>query len=131
MNTQRPERLALLPAATAFLLVMAASPALATGGNIFVGGGGDPLQAFVSFMTGPFAYAIVILAALAAAASLAYGGDFSGWSRRFLIVAAAGGIVIMAENVVQNLFGASRAFSVPPEVSLQAWPWPDGAETSQ
>ena len=111
MNTQRPERLALLPAATAFLLVMAASPALATGGNIFVGGGGDPLQNFVSFMTGPFAYAIVILALLAAGAALAYGG-----------------IVIMAENVVQNLFGASRAFSVPPEMSLQAWPWPDGTE---
>lgn len=128
MNTQLPERLALLRAATALLLLLAASPALATGGDIFSGGTDNPLTNFIEFMTGPFAYAVVILALLAAAASLAYGGDFSNWSRRLLLVAGAGGIVIMAENVVTNLFGASTGFSVPPDMLFQPWPWPDGTE---
>lgn len=127
MKMQRPERLALLRAATALLLLMAASPALATAGNIF-GSGQNPLTNFVAFMTGPFAYAIVILALLAAGAAFAYGGDFSGWSRRFLLVAGGGGMVVMADTVVSNLFGASTGFSVPPDMLFQPWPWPDGAE---
>lgn len=127
MNTQRPERLALLRAATALLLLLAASPALAAAGNIFQGGQ-NPLANFIAFMTGPFAYGVVILALLAAGASFAYGGDFSGWSRRFLLVAGGGGMVVMAETVVSNLFGASTGFSVPPDMALLAWPWPDGAE---
>ena len=126
MNTRIPERLALLPAMAA-LMLLAASPAFATATTTLFGGQ-NPLQVFVNFMTGPFAYAVVILAVIAAGASLAYGGDFSGYSRRFLLVAAAGAIVVLADNVVSALFGGGSAYSVPPDMLLQAWPWPNGTE---
>lgn len=121
------ERLALPTAALALLL--AADPAFAalTTNNIF-GSGGNPLQELVQFVTGPFGYAVVIIAFVASGATLMYGGDFSGWGRRIFIAACAGGFVLLAEQVVSALFGAGTGFSVPPDMILQAWPWPPGAE---
>lgn len=120
--TIQAERLA-LPLA-ALLLIAADAAAAATSTNFF--GGTNPLQTFVDFMTGPFAYAVVILALLAAGGSLVYGGDFSGYSKRFLLVAAAGAVVAFADQVVNALFGGGVGFAVPPDMLLQAWPWPDG-----
>ncbi|MXX88012.1 MAG: hypothetical protein F4213_18690 [Boseongicola sp. SB0677_bin_26] len=125
MNIQT-ERLALFIAVS--LPLLAADPALAASvgsGNIF--GTGNPLQALADFMTGPFAYVVVLLALLAAGATLAYGGDFSGYSRRFLLVAAAGAFVIFAEQVVGRLF-TGAGFDVPHGMALQAWPWPGTPE---
>ncbi len=122
----RTERLALFIAAIPPLL--AAGPAFAANvgsGNIF--GTGNPLQELADFMTGPFAYIVVLLALLAAGATLAYGGDFSGYSRRFLLVAAAGAFVIFAEQVVGRLF-TGAGLEVPPDMTVQAWPWPDVTE---
>ena len=121
MNIQA-ERLA-LPLA-ALLLLSAEAAAAATSTNFF--GGTNPLQTFVDFMTGPFAYAVVILALLAAGAAMVYGGDFSGYSKRFLMVAAAGAVVAFADQVVGALFGGGVGIAVPPDMLLQAWPWPDG-----
>ena len=112
-------------AATLFLLW--ASPALATTQtNLF--GGDNPLQVFVNFMVGPFAYAVCILGIICCGAALVFGGDFSGWSRRFLLVAVAGGVVALAGDVVSALFGGGTGFSVPPDMALHAWPWPEATE---
>ena len=124
MNTQIPERLALAAA----LLLLTAAPALA-GATDALFGGQNPLQTLVDFMLGPFAYAVVILALVASFGSLAFGGDFSGWSRRFLLLAVAGAGVILADNLVSVLFGGGAGASVPPDMHLQPWPWPAGAET--
>ncbi|MXY15744.1 MAG: hypothetical protein F4X99_11380 [Gammaproteobacteria bacterium] len=120
----RAERLA-LPLAS--LLLLAAEAAVATTTTQLFGGS-NPLQVFIDFMTGPFAYAVVILALLAAGASLVYGGDFSGYSKRFLLVAAAGAIVAFADQVAGVLFQGGVGFNVPPDMLLQSWPWPDGTE---
>ena len=120
------ERHALLAASTALPALLAADPALASAqDNLF--GGANPLQTLVTFFTGPFAFAAVMLGFIGAGAALLYGGDFSGWTRRILLLAAAGAVVMLASNVVTNLFGVT-GYSVPPDMLLQAWPWPDGAE---
>lgn len=121
------ERHALLAAATVLPVLLAANPALA-GAQDDLFGGANPLQTLVEFTTGPFAFAIVILGVVGAGAGLVFGGDFSGWSRRLLMLAAAGAVVMLASNVVVALFGGGTGFSVPPDMLLQAWPWPDGAE---
>ena len=122
--TIQAERLAL---PLAVLLLLSAEVAVASTTTSFFGGQ-NPLQVFVEFMTGPFAYAVVILALLAAGGSLVYGGDFSGYSKRFLLVAAAGAVVAVAAQVVGALFGGGVGFAVPPDMLLQPWPWPDGTE---
>lgn len=135
MNTRFPERTALAtallllaatPALATALLLLAETPALATGANIF--GGQDPLAVFVSFMTGPFAYGLVIVGILATGASLVFGSDFSGFARRMPLVAVAGGVVILADNVVNALFSVTTGASVPPDLLLQPWPWPTATE---
>ena len=127
MNERLPERLAL---ALATVPLLAADPALASA-TTGIFGGQNPLAVFVEFMTGPFAYALVILAILAAGGSLVFGGDFSGYSRRFVLVAVAGAAVILADDLVRSLFGGGAGYSVPPDMLLQAWPWPDGAEAGR
>ena len=132
MNIHRQtERNALRAVAlAAVLMLLLASPALATAQtNLF--GGNNPLQVFVNFMVGPFAYAVVILGVLCCGAALVFGGDFSGWSRRFLLVAIAGGIVALAGNVVSALFGGGTGFNVPVDMALHAWPWPEAKEVAR
>ena len=129
MNIRRlPERVArLTPLATA-LLLLGAAPALAGTATGLFGGGNNPLQALVDFMTGPFAYGLVIIGIVATGASLVFGSDFSGFARRMPLVAVAGGVVILADNVVNALFGGGAGASIPPDALLQAWPWPTDAE---
>ena len=123
MNMQIPERLTLATA----LLLLTAAPALASATDALFGGN-NPLQDLVDFVTGPFAYAAVILGLVVTFASLVFGGDFSGWSRRALLLAVAGAGVILAENLVSVLFGGGAGANVPPDMLVQPWPWPEGAE---
>lgn len=128
MNIRRlPERAALLTAATA-LLLLSAAPALAGTATGLFGSGNNPLQALVDFMVGPFAYGLTIIGIVTTGASLIFGSDFSGFSRRMLLVAVAGAVVILADNVVTALFGGGAGASIPPDALLQAWPWPTDAE---
>ena len=126
MNMRRlPERVALLTAATALLLSAAAPASAGTATGLF-GSGNNPLTALVDFMVGPFAYGLVIIGIVATGASLVFGSDFSGFARRMPLVAVAGGVVILADNVVNALFGGGAGASIPPDALLQAWPWPTG-----
>lgn len=101
----------------------AGAPALAAD-NIF--GGASPLTQFVDFVVGPMAYAVVIVALVITVGTLALGGEFSGFARRMPIVVIAGGIVILADTVIGNLFGGARAFTVPDHWEVTV-PLPDGA----
>ena len=101
----------------------ACAPALAAD-NIF--GSGSPLTQFVDFVTGPMAYAVVIVALVITVGTLALGGEFSGFARRMPIVVIAGGIVILADTVIGTLFGGARAFTVPDHWEVTV-PLPDDA----
>lgn len=103
--------------ATLTLLLLALPDAAWAGDNIF--GTDSPLTKFVDFTTGPFAYLVVIVAMVATVGVLALGGEFSGFSRRMPIVVVAGGIVILAQTVLGNLFGAGRAATLPPDMAIQ------------
>lgn len=98
------------------LLLLALPDAALAGDQIF--GTSSPLTKFVDFVTGPFAYMVVIVALVATVGVLALGGEFSGFSRRMPIIVVAGGIVILAQTVLGNLFGSSRAASLPPGMEL-------------
>ena len=97
-------------AVTTLALVVCAGPAL--GADSFFGTE-SPLLKFVDFIVGPFAYAVVIIALVITVGVLAIGGEFSGFARRMPIVVVAGGIVILAGDVISNLFGANRAADIP------------------
>ena len=77
-------------------------------------GTNSPLLTFVDFLTGPFAYGVVIVALVVTVGALMVGGEFSGFARRMPIVVVAGAIVILASTVIKNLFGADRAADWPP-----------------
>ena len=77
-------------------------------------GTNSPLLKFVDFMTGPFAYGVVIIALVVTVGALSVGGEFAGFARRMPIVVVAGAIVILASTVIKNLFGADRAADWPP-----------------
>ena len=104
-----------LIAVTTLALVVGAGPALAAD-SFF--GTESPLLKFVDFIVGPFAYAVVIIALVITVGVLAIGGEFSGFARRMPIVVVAGGIVILAGDVIRNLFGASRAADIPRPAAL-------------
>ncbi len=92
------------------ILLVTSQPALAED-EFF--GENSPLLIFVDFMTGPFAYGVVIVALVATVGALTVGGEFAGFARRMPIVVVAGAIVILASTVIKNLFGADRAADVP------------------
>ena len=104
-------------AVTTLALVVCTGPAF--GADSFFGTE-SPLLKFVDFIVGPFAYAVVIIALVITVGVLAIGGEFSGFARRMPIVVVAGGIVILAGDVISNLFGANRAADIPRRGALAA-----------
>ena len=99
------------------LMAIAAEPAMAED-KFF--GTDSPLLKFVDFMTGPFAYGVVIIALVVTVGALSVGGEFAGFARRMPIVVVAGAIVILASTVIKNLFGADRAAVWPPSSGADA-----------
>lgn len=120
-DTTRPRFPARRPALFILALLLLALPDAALAGDqIF--GSSSPLTKFVDFVTGPFAYMVVIVALVATVGVLALGGEFSGFSRRMPIIVVAGAIVILAQTVLGNLFGSGRAASLPPGIELHQVP---------
>ena len=101
------------------LLAAVAEPALAAD-ELF--GTDSPLLKFVDFMVGPFAYGVTIVALVVTVGALMIGGEFAGFARRMPIVVVAGAIVILAGNVIKNLFGADRAAEWPAGKSIDPIP---------
>lgn len=83
------------------------SPALAsTANDIF--GQTSPIRKLVAFMTGPFAFLVVIVGIVIMGSMLIFGNDLSGFGRRVLLLVLGGGLVLGSIQVVSKLFNAGR-----------------------
>ena len=79
--------------------------------NIF--GTNSPLQRFIIFITGIFAYMLVIVGLIVTLGGLILGSDMSGFSRRAPLVVVAGSVLILADIMVGALFGAQGGYELP------------------
>jgi type IV secretory pathway VirB2 component (pilin) len=73
------------------------------------GGASNPLERFLSFLTGGFASTIAIIAVVVLGAMIIMGSDFGGFGRRVPMVIVGVGFVIFASNVVNFLTGAETS----------------------
>ena len=119
MITQRPDSTKGL-LARAICIAICIAPSLAIGGadeSIF--GGGSPLERFRDFILGPFAYTLVIGGLAMTGANLVFGGQMDSLGRRSVMVVIAGGILIFADSVLDNIFaGRGGASLAPNEVAI-------------
>ncbi|WP_170565602.1 TrbC/VirB2 family protein [Ruegeria atlantica] len=109
---RRARRLA-VPLACALLLMLALlipDPAMAAD-NIFAGR--SPLTRFIEFITGIFAYMLVIVGLIVTLGGLILGSDMSGFSRRAPLVVVSGAVLILADVMVGSLFGAQGGYELP------------------
>ena len=114
--TQHPDRRRIAWLILPALLACTLPEAAAATDDIF--GTDSPLTKFVDFLLGPFAYGVVIVSLVVTVGMLVIGAEFSGFARRMPIIVVAGGIVILADTVLGNLFGGSRAASLPPTAEI-------------
>ena len=104
------------------LALIIPDPALAAD-NIF--GTRSPLQRFITFITGIFAYMLVTVGIIVTLGGLILGSDMSGFSRRAPLVVVAGSVLILADIMVGALFGAQAGYDLPASaVSLLHSPAP-------
>ena len=92
------------------LFLLLPEPAFAAD-NIF--GGRSPLQRFITFITGIFAYMLVIVGLIVTLGGLILGSDMSGFSRRAPLVVVSGAVLILADIMVGALFGAQGGYELP------------------
>ena len=90
--------------------------------NIF--GTNSPLQRFITFITGIFAYMMVIVGIVITLGGLILGSDMSGFSRRAPLVVVAGAVLILADVMVGALFGAQGGYELPETATPPVPPHP-------
>ena len=90
--------------------------------NIF--GTSSPLQRFITFITGIFAYMLVIIGVIVTLGGLILGSDMSGFSRRAPLVVISGAVLILADIMVGALFGAQGGYELPESANTPAPPHP-------
>ena len=78
----------------------------------------SPLIKFIAFMTGIFAYMLVIVGVVLTIGGLVFGNDLSGLGRRAPLVVVAGAVLVLADTFVSNLFGDTTGYAVPPDLML-------------
>lgn len=100
---------------TTLALLLALTPETAQAADTIFGSR-SPLQRFITFITGIFAYMLVIVGVVMTVGGLILGSDMSGLSRRAPIVVVAGAVLILADVFVGGLFGAQGGYSVPPDL---------------
>ena len=81
--------------------------------NLF--GGSSPLVRFIEFMTGIFAYLLVIVGVVITLGGLILGSDMSGFARRAPLIVIAGAVLILSQTLVSNLFGGTAGADIPLE----------------
>ena len=93
------------------------------------GGEDTPLENFTSFITGPFAYFMVIVGIVGVVATLLLGGEFTAFNRRMPLLVVAGAVVLLAGTVVSGIFGTSRPTGAgfPPGSTPAPWVEPEPA----
>lgn len=67
----------------------------------------SPLSKLVNSITGPVAFAVSVLAIIAAVAGLLFGGELSGLIKTMIFLAMGIAIVVFATNVLKSLFNIS------------------------
>ncbi|MCY4288582.1 MAG: TrbC/VirB2 family protein [Aestuariivita sp.] len=95
---------------TALLFSVFPDPAFAAD-NLF--GGNSPLTRFIDFITGIFAYMLVIVGIVVTLGGLILGSDMSGFSRRAPLVVVSGAVLILADTLVGTLFSGTAGAEVP------------------
>lgn len=94
------------------------SPAFAsTGADLF--GAQSPFEKVLEFITGPFAWFIVILALVVFGAMLVMGSDFTGFGRRIPMLLLGIAFVMGAVQIVTALFGSSQSATLT-DAQIQA-----------
>ncbi|WP_419738617.1 hypothetical protein [Ruegeria sp.] len=76
----------------------------------------SPLTRFITFITGIFAYMLVIVGLIVTLGGLILGSDMSGFSRRAPLVVVSGAVLILADIMVGALFGAQGGYELPAPV---------------
>ena len=125
MITQHPDSTKGL-LALALCLAICIAPSLALGAteeSIF--GGGSPLKRFRDFLLGPFAYTLVIGGLAVTGAVLVFGGEMNSFGRRMVIVVLAGGVLLFANSVLENLFAGRPGASLAPHEVAIPWTEPE------
>ena len=97
------------------LLFLLALP-VAAGATDPIFGFASPLKAFIVFITGIFAYMLVIVGTVVTLGGLILGSDMSGFARRAPLVVVAGAVLIMADTMVEKLFGGPVGAEIPPDM---------------
>ena len=107
-----PRVLLLVALGMLFLLVLP----VAAEADDTIFGDESPLTTFIGFITGIFAYMLVIVGTVVTLGGLILGSDMSGFARRAPVVVVAGAVLIMANTMVEKLFTASAGAEIPPDM---------------
>lgn len=130
MNTQLPDPVRGV-LGLALCIAICAAPSLAIAGTdeaIF--GGGSPLKHFRDFLLGPFAYTLVIGGLAVTGAVLVFGGELNSFGRRMIMVVLAGGVLLFAGSVLDNLFTGRTGASLAPNEEIVPWVEADPAHAA-
>ncbi|EDP8962524.1 hypothetical protein AAC40_005248, partial [Salmonella enterica subsp. enterica] len=68
----------------------------------------------MDFMTGPALFAMAVLGVVVAGAALVFGGELSGFVRSIFMMAVGVGVILMASNLVNGMFGRDDAKQADP-----------------
>ncbi|EOM7671313.1 TrbC/VirB2 family protein [Escherichia coli] len=68
----------------------------------------------MDFMTGPALFAMAVLGVVAAGAVFVFGGELSGFVRSICMMAVGVGVILMASNLVNGMFGRDDAKQADP-----------------
>lgn len=91
------------------VLLPTESAATVRAANDIFGGGENPLDQFLDFLTGGFATTIAVIAVIVLGAMIIMGSDFGGFGRRVPMVIVGIGFVIFATQVVSFLTGTDAS----------------------
>ncbi len=96
-----------------FLLVVVVFFAVAPSAFASTGAQGlaweGPMQRVRDSLSGPVAYAIVVVGLVVGFGVVLFGGELNEMARKILYVVAAGAVCVGAPGVVTNLFGVNGA----------------------
>lgn len=100
------------------LLFMFINPSIAASTS----GGGLPYESWLTkisnSITGPFAFAVSIIALVAAGATLIFGGDLNGFMRVLIFIVLVLSFVIAAKNTMSAITGKGAQIGSQPVYSV-------------
>lgn len=67
----------------------------------------QPLQQLRDFFTGTFAWTVSIISLVVSGSMLAFGSDFNGYARTFLLLAVVISAIVFANNLLSTWFAGA------------------------